>query len=58
MLSEKNGGGEDLAGYVKIIVIRQNFADLHIWNNGGVQRRMLKKTRLLTRPTLARQDAP
>jgi len=47
-----------LAGYGKTIGARQNFTDLYVWNNGGTPRRMLKKARLLTRPTLARQDVP
>jgi hypothetical protein len=37
------GGGEDLAGCGRTIVIRQNFADLHIWNKERTTRRMLKK---------------
>jgi len=34
----------ELAGCGKTIVVRQNFTDLHIWNNGGTPRRMLKKS--------------
>jgi len=41
---EGKGGGEDLAGCGKTIVVRQNFTDLHIWNNGGTPRRMLRKS--------------
>ena len=47
-----------LADCSKTIVVRQNFTDLHVWNNGRTPRRMLKKSRLLTRPTQARRDAP
>jgi hypothetical protein len=39
-------------------VADQNFTDLQVWSNRIASRRMLKKARLLTRPTLARRDAP
>jgi hypothetical protein len=38
--------------------VRQNFTGPHIWDNGRTPCRMLKKARLLTRPTPARRDAP
>ncbi len=33
--------------------MHRNFIDLYVWDNRRAARRMLKKTRLLTRPTLA-----
>jgi hypothetical protein len=38
--------------------VRQNFTGPHIWHNGRTPCRMLKKARLLIRPTPARRDAP
>jgi hypothetical protein len=37
---------------------RENTDGSHRWRNGKTLGRMLKKARLLTHPTLARQDAP
>jgi len=37
---------------------RYNVTDLHVLHNMKIPSRMLKKARLLTRPTPARQDAP
>jgi hypothetical protein len=38
--------------------VHQNFTGRHVWDNRGIPPRMLKKARLLTRPALARRDAP
>ena len=38
--------------------MRQNFTGPHVCDNGRTLYRMLKKASLLTRPTLARRDAP
>ena len=46
------------AGYGKTIVARWTSKGLRVWGNGRIPGRMLKKFRLLTRPTLARRDAP
>jgi hypothetical protein len=37
---------------------RLKFNGPHIYDNRRIPRRMLKKARLLTHPTLARRDAP
>ncbi len=37
---------------------RESFYGSHRWHMGKTPGRMLKKARLLTRPTLARRDAP
>ncbi len=42
-----------LAGCGKTLWARQNFIGLYVWNNRSTPRRMLKKARLLTRPTPA-----
>jgi len=47
-----------LAGTGKALWARRSFTGLHVWDNRSTPRRMLKKARLLTRPTPARQDAP
>jgi len=47
-----------LAGFGKALWARRSFTGLHVWDNRSTPRRMLKKARLLTRPTPARQDAP
>ena len=44
---------DELAGCGKTIVARGNFDVSHVWNRRSIPRRMLKKARLLTRPTLA-----
>jgi len=35
------------------MLARENFDGPHVWDNGRTPRRMLKKTGLLTRPTLS-----
>jgi hypothetical protein len=47
-----------LTGCGKTLWARRNFTGPHVWDNRSTPRRMLKKARLLTRPTLARLDAP
>src|SRR6266850_4265870 len=42
-----------LAGFGKTLWARRNFTDPHVWGDRRTLRRMLKKSRLLTRPTLA-----
>ena len=40
------------------MLARGKFNGPHVWDIGTLPRRVLKKARLLTRPTPARQDAP
>jgi hypothetical protein len=41
-----------------MILARRKSNGPHVWDNRIQPRRMLNKSRLLTRPTPARQDAP
>ena len=47
-----------LTGCGKTLWARRNCTALYVRDNWSTPRRMLKKARLLTRPTLARRDAP
>ncbi|TKS61309.1 MAG: hypothetical protein EWM73_02976 [Nitrospira sp.] len=40
------------------MLAHENFDGSNVWDSRRTSRRMLKKTRLLTHPTLARRDAP
>jgi hypothetical protein len=42
-----------LTGCGKTLWARRNFTGLHVWDDSSTLHRMLKKARLLTRPTLA-----